>query len=74
MCSIYEFIYSFRDKKSDPFPDILNENVVHALTKLKEIKERISSGNNNYNNNNDYIHSTYINCRYSNLNIFIINR
>ncbi|ORX46946.1 hypothetical protein BCR36DRAFT_413887 [Piromyces finnis] len=44
MSSIYEIIYSFRNEKNDPFPDLLSENAIKALEKIKEIKERISSG------------------------------
>ncbi|ORX51129.1 periplasmic binding protein-like II [Piromyces finnis] len=43
MCSIYEIMYSFRNQKNDPFPDLLSENAIKALEKIKEIKERISS-------------------------------
>ncbi|ORX51131.1 hypothetical protein BCR36DRAFT_45873, partial [Piromyces finnis] len=43
MSSIYEIIYSFRNEKNDPFPDLLSENAIKALEKIKEIKERISS-------------------------------
>ncbi|OUM58629.1 hypothetical protein PIROE2DRAFT_16035, partial [Piromyces sp. E2] len=43
MCSIYEFMYSFRDRVSDPFPDLLSDNAVKALETMKRLKERISS-------------------------------
>ena len=45
MCSIYEFMYSFRDKEDDPFPDLLSENALKALETMKRIKDTISSGN-----------------------------
>ncbi|OUM58628.1 hypothetical protein PIROE2DRAFT_64281 [Piromyces sp. E2] len=44
MCSIYEFMYSFRDKEDDPFPDLLSDNAIRALETIKKMKERISSG------------------------------
>ncbi|ORX46944.1 periplasmic binding protein-like II [Piromyces finnis] len=43
MSSMHEMIYSFRNEKNDPFPDLLSENAIKALEKIKEIKERISS-------------------------------
>ncbi|ORX46943.1 periplasmic binding protein-like II [Piromyces finnis] len=43
MSSTYEFIYSFRNEENDPFPDLLSENAIKALEKIKEIKERIST-------------------------------
>jgi len=44
MCSIYQFMYSYRDSKDSPFPEIKSKNSVNALKKFKEIKEKISSG------------------------------
>ncbi|ORX80089.1 hypothetical protein BCR32DRAFT_245898 [Anaeromyces robustus] len=41
--SIYEFIYSFRDKIDDDIPDLLSQNSIKALEKLYEIKKKISS-------------------------------
>ncbi|KAL6592058.1 hypothetical protein U3516DRAFT_569741 [Neocallimastix sp. 'constans'] len=43
MCSIYQFMYSYRDSKDSPFPEIKSKNSVNALKKFKEIKEKISS-------------------------------
>ncbi|KAG4087968.1 periplasmic binding protein-like II [Neocallimastix lanati (nom. inval.)] len=42
-CSLYEYLYSFRDSKESPFPDLTSQNVKDALEKLKKIKEEISS-------------------------------
>ena len=43
-CSIYEFIYSCRDSKESKFPELTNQTTINALKKLKEIKNKISSG------------------------------
>jgi len=43
ICSLYEFIYSCRDSKDSPFPNIRSETTVNALNLLKKIKEEISS-------------------------------
>jgi len=43
LCSLYEFIYTFRDSVDSPFPKITSNNAIKALEKMKEIKERISS-------------------------------
>ena len=37
-------MYSYRDSKDSPFPEIKSKNSVNALKKFKEIKEKISSG------------------------------
>ncbi|ORX42915.1 periplasmic binding protein-like II [Piromyces finnis] len=42
-CSIYEFIYSFRETKDSPFPGYDSQAAVNALIKLKEIKDSISN-------------------------------
>jgi len=42
-CSIYEFIYTYRDHKSSPFPGLSSQNAEKALMKLKQIKNEISS-------------------------------
>jgi len=39
ICSIYEFIYSFRDSIDDPFPEIRSKTTINALNYLKEMKE-----------------------------------
>jgi len=44
MGSVYEFMYSFRDKVEDPFPDLLSENAVNSLIMMKKLKNEISSG------------------------------
>lgn len=43
ICSLYEFIYSFRKSKESPFPEITSQEVVDALYKMKEMKEKIGS-------------------------------
>jgi hypothetical protein len=42
-CSLYEFIYSFRDLVQSPFPEITSQNAIDALKKIKEIKNEIST-------------------------------
>ncbi|ORY08029.1 periplasmic binding protein-like II, partial [Neocallimastix californiae] len=43
VCSLYEFVYSFRDEKSSPFPHFDSETAYEALEKLVEVKNRVSS-------------------------------
>jgi len=43
ICSLYEFLYSYRNEVNSPFPDITSDEAVEALEKIKEIKNRISS-------------------------------
>ncbi|OUM60635.1 hypothetical protein PIROE2DRAFT_13540, partial [Piromyces sp. E2] len=43
ICSIYEFIYSFRDSVDSPFPDIRSDTTVKALKYLKNMKDEIAS-------------------------------
>eukprot|EP00833_Pecoramyces_ruminatium_P012208 jgi/Orpsp1_1/1186240/evm.model.d7180000049123.1 len=43
ICSIYEFIYSFRDTKESPMPEFNSQKAIEALYKLDEIKNKISS-------------------------------
>eukprot|EP00833_Pecoramyces_ruminatium_P018732 jgi/Orpsp1_1/1192764/evm.model.d7180000095714.1 len=43
ICSIYEFIYSFRDSVDSEFPDLLSQNALDALKMMKKIKNEISS-------------------------------
>ncbi|ORX85084.1 periplasmic binding protein-like II [Anaeromyces robustus] len=43
ICSIYEFMYSFRNSINSPFPKIPSQEAVDALEKIKEIKNTISS-------------------------------
>ncbi|ORX76241.1 hypothetical protein BCR32DRAFT_271394 [Anaeromyces robustus] len=43
ICSIYEFIYSFRDSVNSPFPDLESQTAVDALEMMKVIKNKISS-------------------------------
>eukprot|EP00833_Pecoramyces_ruminatium_P009874 jgi/Orpsp1_1/1183906/evm.model.c7180000087172.2 len=45
-CSVYEFIYSFRNSVNAPFPSLRSEEAANALKKMKEMKEKIASGNN----------------------------
>jgi len=46
MCSIYQFIYSNRENVTSPFPKLESHWTVDALNKIKEIKNKISSGKN----------------------------
>ncbi|OUM64794.1 hypothetical protein PIROE2DRAFT_8336 [Piromyces sp. E2] len=43
MCSIYQFLYSYRDTKESPIPEFNSKTSVDALNKLLEIRKRISS-------------------------------
>lgn len=45
MCSIYEFIYSFRESINSPFPDIQSQQTIDSLNMMKNIKNTISSSN-----------------------------
>jgi len=49
VCSLYEFVYSFRDERSSPFPHFDSETAYEALEKLVEVKNRVSSSNLNNN-------------------------
>jgi len=48
-CSIYEFIYSYRNSVLSPFPSLLSSEALNALKKIKEIKEKLFLGYFNYN-------------------------
>jgi len=43
ICSLYEFLYSYRNDIDSPFPDLISTEAIEGLEKIKEIKERISS-------------------------------
>jgi len=43
MCSIYQFLYSYRETKESPIPEFSSQTSIDALNKLLEIRERISS-------------------------------
>jgi len=43
VCSIQEFIHSFRKTKDSPFPGYTSDEAFEALEKLKEMKETIAS-------------------------------
>ncbi|ORX76101.1 hypothetical protein BCR32DRAFT_271475 [Anaeromyces robustus] len=43
MCSIYEFIYTFRESVDSPFPEIKSEETKNALRMMKKIKDEVSS-------------------------------
>ncbi|ORX44206.1 periplasmic binding protein-like II [Piromyces finnis] len=43
MCSLYQYIYSFRKSPNSPFPEITSPEVVEALKMLKKIKNTIST-------------------------------
>jgi len=44
MCSIYQYIYSNRDNVTSSFPKLESQLAIDALNKMKEIKNKISSG------------------------------
>jgi len=37
-------LYSYRDEVNSPFPKITSDEAIEALEKIKELKNRISSG------------------------------
>jgi len=43
MCSIYEYLYSFRETKDSPMPEFNSERAVEALEKFNIIKNATSS-------------------------------
>ncbi|KAL6600107.1 periplasmic binding protein-like II [Neocallimastix sp. 'constans'] len=43
MCSLYEFIYSFRNNIDSPFPDIRSQETIESLKMMKTLKQEISS-------------------------------
>jgi len=43
-CSIYEFIYSYRNSIESPFPDLTSQEANNALNMIKRIKNEIASG------------------------------
>jgi len=44
MCSAYSFLYSYRDSKESPVPDINSEIAENAFNKLLELKTELSNG------------------------------
>jgi len=44
MCSAIELLYSFRDPGESEIPSYTSDNTIRALEKIKEVKEKISSG------------------------------
>ncbi|ORX80036.1 hypothetical protein BCR32DRAFT_245916 [Anaeromyces robustus] len=44
MCSIYQFLYSYRDEKDSGLPDFNSETASNAFDKLMQIKNEISTG------------------------------
>ncbi|ORX77361.1 periplasmic binding protein-like II [Anaeromyces robustus] len=42
-CSLYEFIYSYRNSVNDTFPDITSKESIKAIEMIKTIKEEMSS-------------------------------
>ncbi|OUM66703.1 hypothetical protein PIROE2DRAFT_6018 [Piromyces sp. E2] len=44
MCSAYSFLYSFRDSKESPIPDINSKTAEEAFNKLFELKTELSNG------------------------------
>jgi len=45
MYSATELLYSFRDTVESDFPKYKSSNAIRAFEKIREIKERVSSGN-----------------------------
>jgi len=43
-CSLYEFIYSFRNSPDAEYPDPLSQESINSLKMLKEIMNEVSSG------------------------------
>eukprot|EP00833_Pecoramyces_ruminatium_P018936 jgi/Orpsp1_1/1192968/evm.model.d7180000097296.1 len=43
MCSLYQFLYSYREKKESPMPEFTSLTSIDALNKLLENKEKIST-------------------------------
>ncbi|ORX83208.1 periplasmic binding protein-like II [Anaeromyces robustus] len=41
--TFYEYIYSFRNNATDPFPTITDPVVINALEKLKELKSKLNN-------------------------------
>ncbi|ORX81926.1 acetyl-CoA synthetase-like protein [Anaeromyces robustus] len=48
MCSLYGYIYSYRETKDSPFPDLNSKTAIESLKKLIEIRDRISSSKDYY--------------------------
>jgi len=44
MISAYSFLYSYRDSKESPIPDINSKTAEEAFNKLLELKTEISNG------------------------------
>ncbi|ORX46582.1 periplasmic binding protein-like II [Piromyces finnis] len=53
ICSFYDFIYSFRNSKDSPLPEMTSQTAIKALNKMKEVKDNISS-NDLYKANDQY--------------------
>jgi len=45
MCSIYEYLYSFRETRDSPMPEFNSQRAVEALEKFNKIKNATSSSN-----------------------------
>jgi len=45
MCSIYEYLYSFREKIDDPIPEFNSERALYAFKKFNIIKNATTSSN-----------------------------
>jgi len=45
MCSIYEYLYSFRETVDSPMPDFNSERAIEALKKFNKIKNATTSSN-----------------------------
>jgi len=44
MCSLYQFLYSYRKSPDSSFPEITSPEAIEALEMLKKIKNTISTG------------------------------
>ncbi len=45
MCSIYEYLYSFRETVDSPMPEFNSQRAVEAFEKYDKIKKEVSSRN-----------------------------
>jgi len=53
-CSAIEILHSFRDTVDSDTPSYTSDNALKAFEKLKELKEKISSGTQIYKKKNYY--------------------
>jgi len=43
MCSIYEYLYSFREKLDDPIPEFNSDRALYAFNKFNYIKNKTTT-------------------------------